>query len=187
MYSPEAHREFVQGFRKRKQERRQKAKADIEAAEKQARRDSRREKREFVREHRKSVMGHDSSSDEDETAAESQVTTFAGEGDSVVTAVVQPMEISKFEAPRRTKVATEDPNERGKAEKKDAKSRHAESKDAESKDAEKGSAFAKMKKKLGVKKTLRKHGKRRVSYTHALSKGNLRKKKLKQRKEEKQS
>jgi hypothetical protein len=68
VYDPEAHREFVTGFRRRKQERRTQAAKDIEANEKQTRRDERKERRAILKRTADRARGvnFDHSSDEDE-------------------------------------------------------------------------------------------------------------------------
>lgn len=69
MYDPTAHREFVTGFRKRKQERRAQATKDIAANEKQARRDERKQKRAILKRTADRARGliAESSDDDDET------------------------------------------------------------------------------------------------------------------------
>lgn len=66
MYDPAAHREFVTGFRKRKQERRTKAAKDIEAADKQARRDDRKHRRDVLRRTADRARGLYTASSDDE-------------------------------------------------------------------------------------------------------------------------
>lgn len=70
VYDPAAHREFVTGFRKRKQERRNKAAKDIEAAEKQSRRDERKQRRDVLRRTADRARGLYATSSDDENERE---------------------------------------------------------------------------------------------------------------------
>lgn len=69
VYNPGAHREFVTGFRKRKQERRAQATKDIAIAEKQARRDDRKQRRAILKRTADRARGFADTDDEDEEEA----------------------------------------------------------------------------------------------------------------------
>lgn len=70
VYDPSAHREFVTGFRKRKQERRAQATKDIAANEKQARRDERKQKRAILKRTADRARGLTADSSDDDEGAE---------------------------------------------------------------------------------------------------------------------
>lgn len=75
VYNPSAHREFVTGFRRRKQERRAQATKEIAANEKQARRDERKQKRAILKRTADRARGLIAdSSDDDEDEAEDAAT-----------------------------------------------------------------------------------------------------------------
>jgi hypothetical protein len=66
VYDPGAHKEFVTGFRRRKQARRAQASKDIAAADKQARRDARKERRNVLRRTADRARGFVTSSDDEQ-------------------------------------------------------------------------------------------------------------------------
>jgi hypothetical protein len=66
VYDPNAHREFVTGFRRRKQERRAQATRDIAAAEKQTRRDERKQRRAVLRRTADRARGLEAESSDDD-------------------------------------------------------------------------------------------------------------------------
>lgn len=162
VYDPDAHREFVTGFRSRKQARRQQAAESAASAEKDARRQLRKEKREVLREAAEKSRGAFDDSDDDVKADEicREETTYQTD-DTVVTAVVAPLEtaIDKKVVEKESIASSSKSREsvEGKAKK---------------------SLLAKAK---NVQATSRK---RRISYTHTLSKLSKRKLKLKKRKAE---
>lgn len=165
VYDPDAHREFVTGFRKRKLQRRQHAEKKAAEQERQARIEERRQKREVIRANRKQVEfgenGEVSSGEEEEKQDEAQVTTFDGDN-AVVTATVTPMQVGP-ELFRKPSVS--------KSEKDSVQ--NSDNKTNTSKETT----------KLGAKKELKKRsGARHVSFTHAMTKANKRKRKLKRAK-----
>lgn len=165
VYDPDAHREFVTGFRRRKQARRQEAAASAASAEKEARRATRKEKREVLRATVEKAREYsDDDSDEDATAAEisREETTYQAD-DAVITAVVAPLETAIDKRVARDQESSKKVTARGVAD-----------------GTEKTSRIAKVRKPAsgGGRK-------RKVSYTHTLSKLNKRKLKLKRRKAEK--
>lgn len=175
VYSAEAHREFVTGFRRRKQQRRQQAQKLAAAKQKQERREERRQRRDFIRENRRKFL---SDSDEDDVGnTESQVKSTEFEGvDGTVTAIVQPMDLApSIDLPKKDEAEnlTKD---------KSSKVVVAKVKDEEEPARAKSTAAL----KRGVVKPSKKFGKRRTSYTHLLAKGQLRKAKLRRRREARQ-
>lgn len=165
VYNPEEHREFVTGFRKRKEARRQEALAAAVELEKQARRDDRQQRRDFMKSNRKMVLGEDSEDEEEVQQAGGEVTTFDGEGGSVVTAVVAPMEMGKInmDSGKGKRTSEEDEEKNDKKDEKD--------------DGKKVGGTG----RIGAAKAVKKRGRRRVSYTHALAKGKKRKVQLRKR------
>lgn len=96
IYDPDAHREFVTGFRRRRQARRAKATHDAAVADKQARRDARRERRAFLRRTAARARGFSGDGSEDEaesvelgrklqTGGDEENTKAMNEGDDVRT------------------------------------------------------------------------------------------------------
>lgn len=165
VYDPDAHREFVTGFRRRKQARRQEAAASAASAEKENRRAMRKEKRDVIRATAEKAREYsDDDADEDATAAEiSREETTYQTDDAVVTAVVAPLETAIDKRVARDQEAGKKVAAGGVADSADKPSRIAKVRKPPS-----GGGW-----------------KRKVSYTHTLSKLNKRKLKLKRRKEEK--
>lgn len=102
VYDPEALREFVTGFRKRKQARRLEAQANNKKLAKEERRQLRQEKRDFIREQRERIAladagssgeGDDGSDDDvDEQDPNATIQRFENPDGAVVTAVVAPLD-----------------------------------------------------------------------------------------------
>jgi Nucleolar protein 12 (25kDa) len=84
VYNPEAHREFVTGFRRRKQERRSQAAKEIAETEKQTRRDERKERRAILKRTADRARGvnFDHSSDDEECDTKDMKQTRAGASSS---------------------------------------------------------------------------------------------------------
>lgn len=97
-YDPDAHRDFVTGFRKRKEARRLEARANAEKLAKEERRQLRKEKREFIQKQRDQILNADADSeDEDEDDIEERdpnatVQHFENPDGALVTAVVAPLD-----------------------------------------------------------------------------------------------
>lgn len=162
VYDPDAHREFVTGFRRRKQARRQEAAASAASAEKEARRQMRKEKREVLRATAENFRDNSDDSDDDAKADEiSREETTYQTDDAVVTAVVAPLETAIDKRVARNQNIATKPAVNGVSDGKDKPSRIGKVKKAPSNGGRK----------------------RRVSYTHTLSKLNKRKSQLKRRKE----
>lgn len=172
VYSAEAHRQFVTGFRRRKQQRRQEAQKLAAAKQKQERREERRQRREFIRENRRRILSQ--SDEEDSGGEQSQVKSTEFQcADGTVTAIVQPMDTAQSAYLLKKNEVEDHPKEKGSEEKV------ATSKDEEKSTNEKSTSAS----KLGVVKPSKKFGKRKTSFTHLLSKGHLRKAKLRRRRE----
>lgn len=163
IYDPDAHREFVTGFRSRKQARRQEAAASAATAEKEARRQMRKEKRDVLRAAADKSRGAFDDSDDEAKAEEigREEITYQTD-DTVVTAVVAPLETAL--------------DKRVVHEKREVADSVAQ-KGTGGKEKESLIAKAKKAQSTGGRK-------RRISYTHTLSKLNKRKLKLKRRKAE---
>lgn len=106
VYDEDAHREFITGFRKRKQARRLEAKANAEKLAKETRRQLREEKRNYIREQREqflsaATLSDDNGDDSDLDASrdpDAVVHRFENADGAVVTAVVAPLD-APFPAP----------------------------------------------------------------------------------------
>lgn len=84
VYDPTAHREFVTGFRRRKQERRAQATKDIAANEKQARRDERKQKRAILKRTADRARGLVAESSDDDDEEDDNVDGANGSGRGVL-------------------------------------------------------------------------------------------------------
>lgn len=120
-YDPEAHREFVVGFRKRKQARRLEAQANNKKLAKEERRQLRQEKRDFIREQREQLSFADNASnseddgddDVNEQDPNATVQRFENPDGAVVTTIVAPLD-APFPPPIATPQHTDendDPND----------------------------------------------------------------------------
>ncbi|KAI0558307.1 Nucleolar protein [Gracilaria domingensis] len=169
VYSAEAHREFVTGFRQRKQQRRQEAQKRAAEQQKKEKREERKQRRDVFRANREQIQA-DSEDEQEDTKSVRQSTQFQGP-DGVVTAVVQPLDFGKPGIlPQTSQEILKSQGQTGDQQPSQP------SKDSRS--PPRRSVF-----KLGVVNPKKKSWKRKISYTHMLSKGNLRKAKLKRRKE----
>lgn len=181
VYDEAAHREFVTGFRKRKEARRQHAAASATAAGKEARRQERRAKREVFR---SKIIEND---DDFEDAENGEEFTYCGEGDVIVKTSVTSLEggldrvganMEQSEGVHGNKTGKSVDIKGGKEQKK---GNNTISKN------EKGATLGAVKsvQRVGVRKVRKSSYKRRVSYTHLLSKGNKRRAQLRRRAERK--
>ncbi|CAN8062168.1 unnamed protein product [Agarophyton chilense] len=159
---------YIRRFRQRKMERRQKALKLAAEKQKKERREERKQRREVFRNNRERVAVE---SDEDASdGANPAVRSTQFEGlDGVVTASVQPFDFGKpTMLPRASK-------------RKEPESQDEGQQTAESVLVDSPQAMSPP--KVGVAKPIKKPWKRKISYTHMLTKGNLRKAKMKRRKD----
>lgn len=178
VYDEAAHREFVTGFRKRKQARRQAAAANATATEKETRREERRARREVFRTEK------EESDEEVEGKGTAEEFLYAGEGDALVTASVTPLN-SRIDQVVIS-LAENKGGEGNGIEESEIVKRTANGRSAlkgGSGQNEKGGLMRTMKgvTVAGVRKARKNGRKRRVSYTHLLSKSNMRKAQLRKR------
>lgn len=169
------------GFRKRKQERRLKAQADMENAEREQRREFRKQKKEFIKDNRRRNGIHSDSEEEGEEEGREMTEYQADDVGSVVTTVVAPLEIGTFKGLKRRSGGGD------KGEDKDEEGTNDESgkpeEQASANKTQAAPAFSVATGKLRPAKKIRKFGKRRVSYTHSMSKSFRRKAKIKRKRE----
>lgn len=181
VYDPDAHREFVTGFRRRKQARRATAAARALESERETRRQERRVKREVFR--RNLDQDDDDVGSEAEEEGVQQI-SYEGEGDVLVTASVTPLEKSfgNMGVATRTKGEGEGDLKKSRGG-NEGKTVEGEARTDGGGKAEGGIAASVRGVAASRIAKVRKPGRRRkVSYTHLMSKGNKRKAQLRRRK-----
>lgn len=96
VYNEKAHRDFVMGFRRRKQARREEARVQAAEQEKQMRREVRKQKRALMKETRErasGILNSNSDSDVGDIDHDAVIHKYPAEGGAVVTAVVAPLDV----------------------------------------------------------------------------------------------
>lgn len=181
IYSADAHREFVSGFRRRKQQRRQQALHTAAQNEKENRLELRRQRRHVFKSNRRIALGSDSENDQLQDNVQHidslrTVDTYR-EHDAVVTAVVAPLVVS-VPVPVSSSAASQHADDKSSVCANDSSTPVAKNAPTETRLAE-----PRLQRLISKKKKTA-AGRRNVSYTHALSKSNRRKAKLRARRQE---